>query len=56
MFMDAYYTAREAWEAAAEAATCGYAGDLELWIIDYPRPTLKAFMIGWKGERSWVGQ
>jgi hypothetical protein len=49
ILMDAYYTMRDAWESAAEAATCGYAGDLEIWLVDHPRPTFKKFL---EGSRS----
>lgn len=47
--------AREAWDRQAEAATGGYATELDQYKVEHPMPTLKEFLISNKGtHRSLV--
>lgn len=40
-----FYNATHAWFLAAEAASLGYATELEEYAAEHPRPTLKGFML-----------
>lgn len=42
--MEAYYTARDAWQAAEEAFSAGYPAEKREYADLHPRPTLKEFM------------
>lgn len=46
LIMSTWRSAYDAWCAAAEEASVGYATELAAWKLDNPTPTLKATMIG----------
>lgn len=49
---EAWRAANDAWEAAAEAASNGWATELAEFEAKHPRPNLKAFLVGLGGGRS----
>lgn len=49
--MDHLNGAAHAWELNAEAASNGWATELDEYRQLHPRPQLKTFLVGLKGER-----
>ena len=52
MLLDAELT----WQALAETVTQGYETEMAEYRIDYPRPTLKAMLLGNKGMHREPGR
>lgn len=49
--MDHLTSARASWDLQAEAASNGWATELEEFRELHPQPQLKVFLVGLKGER-----
>lgn len=49
-WMEVYWAAAQAWWVAAEYETLLYATELAEYKLQHPRPTLKAYMIGTRGQ------
>ncbi len=44
--VESYFWARKAWEAAAEAATAGYAAEMAAYAATNPPPTFRDWLEG----------